>query len=91
MAAWPWGRYFFTLSTVEAMCLAIPAKIETINGDRAKVDIRGLKRQIGLALLPDAKVGEYVLLHAGFAIQRIDPDEAEETYRLLEETGITIN
>jgi hydrogenase expression/formation protein HypC len=73
------------------MCLAIPAKIETINGDRAKVDIRGLKRQIGLALLPDAKVGEYVLLHAGFAIQRIDPDEAEETYRLLEETGITIN
>jgi hydrogenase expression/formation protein HypC len=73
------------------MCLAIPAKIETINGDRAEVDIRGLKRQIGLALLPDAKVGEYVLLHAGFAIQRIDPDEAEETYRLLEETGITIN
>jgi len=72
------------------MCLAIPAKIESIEADRATVDIRGLKRKIGLALLPDAQVGEYVLLHAGFAIQRIDPGEAEETYRLLEETGITI-
>lgn len=73
------------------MCLAIPAKIESIEGDRAEADIRGLKRKIGLALLPDAKVGEYVLLHAGFAIQRIDEHEAEETYRLLEETGITIS
>jgi hydrogenase expression/formation protein HypC len=73
------------------MCLAIPAKIESIDGDRAEADIRGLKRKIGLALLPDARVGEYVLLHAGFAIQRIDEHEAEETYRLLEETGITIS
>ncbi len=73
------------------MCLAIPARIESIDGDRAQADIRGLKRRIGLALLPDAKVGEYVLLHAGFAIQRIDEREAEETYRLLEETGITIS
>lgn len=73
------------------MCLAIPAKIESIDGDRAQADIRGLKRSIGLALLPDARVGEYVLLHAGFAIQRIDQHEAEETYRLLEETGITIS
>lgn len=73
------------------MCLAIPARIESIDGDRAQADIRGLKRRIGLALLPDAKVGEYVLLHAGFAIQRIDEGEAEETYRLLEETGITIS
>ncbi len=72
------------------MCLAIPAKIESINGNRATADIRGLKRQIGLALLPDAQVGDYVLLHAGFAIQRIDPQEAEETYRLLEQTGIEI-
>lgn len=73
------------------MCLAIPARIESIDGDRAQADIRGLKRKIGLALLPGAKVGEYVLLHAGFAIQRIDEREAEETYRLLEETGITIS
>lgn len=72
------------------MCLAIPAKIETIDDNRARVDIRGLKRTIGLALLPDARIGEYVLIHAGFAIQRIDEHEAEETYRLLEETGITI-
>ncbi|MBU1355530.1 MAG: HypC/HybG/HupF family hydrogenase formation chaperone [Candidatus Edwardsbacteria bacterium] len=73
------------------MCLAIPAKIENIDGTKAEVDIRGLKRKIGLQLMPDAKVGEYVLVHAGFAIQRIDPEEAEETYKLLEDTGITIS
>ena len=73
------------------MCLAIPAKIENIEGTRAEVDIRGLKRKIGLQLMPDAKVGEFVLVHAGFAIQRIDPEEAEETYKLLEDTGITIS
>ncbi len=73
------------------MCLAIPAKIENIDGTKAEVDIRGLKRKIGLQLMPDAKVGEFVLVHAGFAIQRIDPEEAEETYKLLEDTGITIS
>ncbi len=73
------------------MCLAIPAKIETVDAGTAEVDIRGLKKRIGLALLPDAAVGEYVLVHAGFAIQRIDPAEAEQTYRLLEQTGITIS
>jgi hydrogenase expression/formation protein HypC len=72
------------------MCLAIPAKIEAIESDMADVDIRGLKKRIGLALLPDAAIGEFVLVHAGFAIQRIDPGEAEETYRLLEQTGIVI-
>ncbi len=75
----------------KGMCLAIPARIESIDGDRAVADIRGLKRRIGLALLPNAAIGEYVLLHAGFAIQRIDEREAEETYRLLEQTGITIS
>jgi hydrogenase expression/formation protein HypC len=73
------------------MCLAIPAKIESIQNGKADVDIRGLKKKIGLALLPDAGVGDFVLVHAGFAIQFIDPDEAEATYRLLEETGITIS
>jgi hydrogenase expression/formation protein HypC len=73
------------------MCLAIPAKIEHIERDRADVDIRGLKKQIGLALMPNARVGDFVLVHAGFAIQSIDPAEAEQTYRLLEETGITIS
>ena len=73
------------------MCLAIPAKIESIEDDKARVDIRGLKRTIGIALMPDAAVGDFVLIHAGFAIQRLDQREAEETYRLLEETGITIS
>ena len=73
------------------MCLAIPARIESIGPDTAEVDIRGLKKRIALALLPDAAVGDFVLIHAGFAIQRIDPAEAEETYRLLEQTGITIS
>jgi hydrogenase expression/formation protein HypC len=73
------------------MCLAIPAKIEKIEENKAEVDIRGLKRTIGLQLMPDARIGEFVLIHAGFAIQRIDPQEAEDTYKLLEETGITIS
>jgi len=49
------------------------------------VEFSGIKRDIGLQLLPDAKVGDYVLLHAGFAIQKLDLEEAAETIRLLEE------
>ena len=67
------------------MCLAIPALITSINGHQAEVDIDGLTRQISLQLTPDAKVGDYVLLHTGYAISIIDPAEAEETLKLLRE------
>lgn len=67
------------------MCLAVPMKLESISGDLGVVDIGGVKRQIGLTLLEDAKIGDYVLVHAGFAIQRLNEEEAEETLKLLEE------
>jgi hydrogenase expression/formation protein HypC len=67
------------------MCLAIPALIKTIKGQQAVADIEGLTRAISLELTPDAKIGDYVLLHTGYAISIIDAEEAEETLKLLRE------
>ena len=67
------------------MCLAIPALIKSIDGKQATAEIGGNRRDISLWLTPDAKVGDYVLLHAGYAISIIDPDQANETLRILEE------
>jgi len=67
------------------MCLAIPALIKTIDGQQAVADIEGITRDISLQLTPEAKVGDYVLLHTGYAISIIDPAEAEETLKLLRE------
>jgi len=67
------------------MCLAIPALIKSINGQQAVADIEGVTRDISLQLTPEAKVGNYVLLHTGYAISIIDPAEAEETLKLLRE------
>ena len=67
------------------MCLAIPALIKSIDGYQAEADIDGVTRQVSLQLTPEAKVGDYVLLHTGYAISVIDPSEAEETLKLLRE------
>jgi len=67
------------------MCLAIPALIKSIDGQQAVVDIEGVTRDASLQLTPEAKVGDYVLLHTGYAISVIDPAEAEETLKLLRE------
>ena len=67
------------------MCLGVPMQIVSIAGDRAEVEVSGVRRSIGLALLPEAKVGDEVLVHAGYALSVIDPEEAEETRRLLGE------
>jgi len=67
------------------MCLAIPALIKSIEGHQAEADIEGVTRQVSLQLTPEAKVGDYVLLHTGYAISVIDPAEAEETLKLLRE------
>ncbi len=67
------------------MCLVIPALIKSIDGYQAEVDIDGVTRQASLQLTPEAKVGDYVLLHTGYAINTIDPVEAEETLKLLKE------
>jgi len=67
------------------MCLAIPALIKSIDGQQAVADIEGVTRDISLQLTPEAKVGDYVLLHTGYAISIIDPAEAAETLKLLRE------
>jgi len=67
------------------MCLAIPALVKSIEGYQAEVDIDGVTRQVSIQLTPDVKVGDYVLLHTGYAINIIDEAEAEETLRILEE------
>jgi len=67
------------------MCLAIPALIKSINGQQAVAEIEGVTRDISLQLTPEAKVGDYVLLHTGYAISIIDAAEAAETLKLLKE------
>ena len=67
------------------MCLAVAGKVISIDGMTGVVEIGGIKRNAGLHLVPDVKVGDYVLLHAGFAIQIIDEKEAIETMKLLDE------
>jgi hydrogenase expression/formation protein HypC len=67
------------------MCLAIPAKVKSIEEDRAKVDFgEGVLREVNITLV-NAKVGDYVLVHAGYAIQVLDEEEAQETLRLWKE------
>ena len=67
------------------MCLAVPVRVLKIDGLIALVELGGLERQASIMLVPDTQVGDYVLLHAGFAIQKLDEKEAEETIRLFAE------
>ena len=67
------------------MCLAVPVRIVSTNGDEAETEIAGVRRRVSIALTPEAKVGDYVLLHTGYAIGVVDEAEAEETLKLLEE------
>ncbi len=67
------------------MCLAIPMKIKKIEGEFARVEAGRFLRSINVQMLPDIKAGDYVIVHAGFAIERIDPDKAQDTLRLINE------
>lgn len=67
------------------MCLALPMRITAIDGQLATIATEGLEQRASIALVPDAKVGDYVLVHAGYAISVIDEEEADETYALLAE------
>lgn len=69
------------------MCLGIPMKILRIDGDRAVVSAGRVERRINIGFLTNSKIGDYVIVHAGFAIERIDPVRAEETLKMLEEIG----
>ncbi len=68
------------------MCLAVPALVVAIDGDlMATVEVAGVSRKVALDLVPETKVGDYVIVHVGFAIQRLDEVEARETLSLLDE------
>lgn len=69
------------------MCLAIPSKITRIENEMATIDVDGVQRQASLLLLADARVGDYVIVHAGFAIQKIDEAAARDTLKLLREAA----
>ncbi len=68
------------------MCLGVPGKIVSLDDDwTAEVEIAGVTKKIGIQMVPDATVGDYVLVHTGFAMQKMDEAEALETLKLLEE------
>lgn len=69
------------------MCLAIPTLIKSIDGQQAEVEIGGVQRRISLALTPEAKVGDYVIVHTGFAISVLNEEEAQESLALFAELG----
>ncbi len=67
------------------MCLAIPAKVISLKGDTARVEVDGVVREAALALVRGVRVGDYLILHAGFAIQKLDEEEAKETLKIWRE------
>ena len=72
------------------MCLAIPGKIVEIVDEEnqiAKVEVGGVRRNINIGMLDDTRIGDYVLIHVGFAMSKIDEHEAKETLRVLQEMG----
>jgi hydrogenase expression/formation protein HypC len=70
------------------MCLAIPVQVtELLDGDMARVSLDGVGKEISLALVEDVGVGDYVILHVGYALQKIDAEEAAKTLALLAEAG----
>jgi hydrogenase expression/formation protein HypC len=73
------------------MCLAVPSRIVEINNLLATVDIYGARREISLLLLPEeAHIGDYVLVHAGFAIQKVNEDAAKDALKLIKEIAETM-
>ena len=73
------------------MCLAIPGKILSTEGEEmlrsARVDFGGVVREVNLAYVPEAQVGDYVIVHVGFAISKVDEDEAMRVFQYLKEMG----
>ncbi len=67
------------------MCLSVPAKIIKINGDMAKVSVGGIEYEASIQMIENVTVGDYILLHTGFAIQKLSEEEALETLKIFEE------
>ena len=80
-----WPDYGSEKGVPHPMCLAIPTRIQSVNGQLAEVEIGGVERTVSLALTPEARVGDYVIVHTGFAISVLDQQEAEESLRLFAE------
>ena len=73
------------------MCLAIPARIvEKLAGDAARVDLGGVRKEISLALVDGAEIGDYVIVHVGYALSILDPEEAAKTLALFEDSGLDL-
>ncbi len=70
------------------MCIAIPMNVIEINGEAGVVENNGVRREVGLQLLDKVEKGDWVLIHAGFAISKLDEKEAEETMKLLKEAKL---
>ncbi len=71
------------------MCLAIPAQVvELLDNDGAVVELGGVRKEISLALVDGVVVGDYVIVHVGYALNRLDPEEAEKTLQLFAEIGL---
>jgi hydrogenase expression/formation protein HypC len=73
------------------MCVAIPARVKSIEGLTADVEVGGVSRKISVQLTPEVQRDDYVLVHAGFAIQVVDEQEARETIKVFEELGALEN
>ena len=71
------------------MCLAIPMKIKSIEGKAAVCELDGVSRRVAIDLVPKAKIGDYVMIHAGFAIEVLDEKQAEETLEILRSMDTT--
>lgn len=70
------------------MCLALPAKVvELLPADQAIIDLGGVRKEISMALVEDVAVGDYVIVHVGYALNKLDPEEAERTLALFAEMG----
>ena len=74
------------------MCLAIPGKIESISGDdplsrMGKINFGGILKEVSLAYVPEVKVGDYVIVHVGFALSKVDEDEAQKVFEYLKRMG----
>lgn len=67
------------------MCLAVPGRLVKVDGKEGTADIMGVRRKVNLHLIDEAKEGDWIIIHVGFAIQKIGKEEALETLRLLEE------
>ena len=85
-AASPWAKPSSPISVErKTMCLAVPVKVVSIEGNEAEVEIGGVKRRVSIILTPEARVDDYVMLHTPYAINVIDEAEAQGTLKILEE------